>query len=131
MAEPPSPATARFLQHTLESVRQLEVLLRLRAAPERAWTPHEVSEDLRSSAGWAAQQLEDLRDKHLVGLAEGAGGEPAYRYAPATSELSSVVDAAADLFERRKATVIALIFGDAKEDPVQSLSDAFRIRRRR
>jgi hypothetical protein len=126
------PADARrFLSESIESVRQLEVLLHLRAS-DRACTAEEVSRDLRSSPGWATQQLEDLRDKHLVTTAEGATGEPAYRYHPADGKLAATVSTVADLFARRKTTVVALIFGEpGSHDPVRSLADAFRIRRDR
>jgi hypothetical protein len=121
----------RFLSQAIESVRQLEVLLQLREDPGRAWTADEVSRTQRSSPAWAAQQLEDLRAKRLVDTAEGATGEPAYRYHPADGKLAGTVDTVADLFARRKTTVVALIFGDPSGDPVRSLADAFRIRRPR
>jgi hypothetical protein len=121
----------RFLAEDIESVRQLEVLLQLRETPSRAWTAQEVSESQRSSPAWAAQQLEDLRAKRLVDIAEGPTGEPAYRYHPADAALATTVDEVAGLFARRKTTVVALIFGDPGGDPVRSLADAFRIRRER
>ena len=126
MAEDVPPQAARFLGEQVESVRQLEVLLLLRDQPGRAWTPHEVSEQLSSSPAWAAQMLEDLRDKHLVAV----GGD-AYRYAPADAALAATVDTVAGLYARRKTTVVSLIFGGPGDDPVRSLADAFRIRRER
>ena len=126
MAEDVPPQAARFLGQQVESVRQLDVLLLLRDQPGDAWTPHQVSEQLRSSPAWAAQMLEDLRDKHLV-----AARGDAYHYAPADAALAATVDTVARLYARRKTTVVSLIFGGTGDDPVRSLADAFRIRRER
>jgi hypothetical protein len=112
-------------------VRQLEALLLVRNDGARAWTAEEVSAELRSGLAWTLQQLEDLRAKRLLVAAAGPGGEPAYRYAPADRGLASIVDTVADLFSRRKTTVIRTIFGSADEHSLRSFSDAFRIRRDR
>lgn len=124
-------AVARFLQDEVESAREVEALLLLREAPNRAWTPEGLAREMRSSPGWAAQQLEGLRDKGLVETAPDTSGAPGYRYHPARDEQESMVASLAELYARRKNTVIALIFGQAERDPVRSFSDAFRIRRDR
>ena len=126
MTDQVPPQAARFLGEQVESVRQLEVLLLLRSEPGRSFEPREVSETLSSSPAWAAQMLEDLRDKRLV-----AATGDAYRYAPADAALASTVDTVADLYARRKTTVVSLIFGGPGDDPIRSLADAFRIRRER
>ena len=114
----------RFLYEDIESVRQLEVLLHVRAGAPRAYTAEEVSAALRSGPAWTAQQLEDLRAKGL--LEELSEQPPAYRYAPGPGQ-SALVDTVDRLFARRKPKVIELIF--AGPDPVRSFADAFRIRR--
>jgi len=121
----------RFLRDDVESVRQLEALLFIRRGAGRAWTPEQVSAELRSGIGWTTQQLEDLRAKRLLEAAAGPHGEPAFRYAPADGRLAAIVDAVADLFTRRKTTVIRVIFGDADSDALRTFADAFRIRKER
>jgi len=115
---------ARFLHEDIESVRQLEVLLHLRAGAPRAFTAEEVSTALRSGPAWTAQQLEDLRAKRL--LEELPGQPPSYRYRP-DGDHDALVDSVEHLFARRKSKVIEVIF--AGPDPVRSFADAFRIRR--
>ena len=122
---------ARFLSEDIESVRQLEALLLLRRDAERAWTPEEVSAELRSGVGWSARQLEDLRAKGLLEPTAATTGDPAFRYAPSTAGLRELADVVADLFARRKTKVIELIFGPGDTDSAQSFADAFRIRRDR
>jgi hypothetical protein len=97
----------RFLHEDIESVRQLEVLLHVRAGAPRAYTADEVSAELRSGPVWTAQQLEDLRAKGL--LEELREPPAAYRYAP--GDHAALVDEVESLFARRKTTVIELIFG--------------------
>ena len=97
----------RFLHEDIESVRQLEVLLHVRAGAPRAYAAEEVSAELRSGPAWTAQQLEDLRAKRL--LEELRQQPPAYRYAP--GEHAALVDEVDRLFARRKPSVIELIFG--------------------
>lgn len=123
----PEPAR-RFLCSEIESVRQLEALLLLRGSAV-TWTPSALGVELRSNPRWTEQQLEQLRAKGLVAAAEATGDELAYRYAPASGELRRTVDLVADLFARRKQTVIALIFAEADRDTLQAFSDAFRLRR--
>jgi hypothetical protein len=118
-----------FLREDIESVRQLEALLLLRADPARAWTPEQVSAELRSGVPWSRQQLEDLRAKGMLEAASAIGGEPAFRYAPASPQLGRVTAAVAELFVRRKTTVIKLIFGRLEDDSLRSFADAFRIRK--
>ena len=115
---------ARFLHEDIESVRQLEVLLHVRAGAPRAYTADEVSTALRSGPAWTAQQLEDLRAKSL--LEEIPGQPPSYRYRPGSAQ-DALVDSVEILFARRKSKVIEVIF--AGPDPVRSFADAFRIRR--
>src|ERR1044072_2981542 len=56
---------AAFLQSDIESVRQLEALLLLRAQ-RRSWSARDVSTELRSGVAWSEQQLEGLRAKGLL-----------------------------------------------------------------
>lgn len=125
--EIPAPIL-RFLRHEIESVRELETLLALRASSGTR-TTEAVAAQLRSGARWTEQLLEGLRAKGLVCAATDDPGSAGYRYAPRTAELAAVVDAAADLYAKRRLTVIRLIFADTEKDVLRSFADAFRIRR--
>jgi hypothetical protein len=121
---------AAFLRSDIDSVRQLEALLLLRAQP-RVWSAQQVSSELRCGVVWSEQQLEGLRAKGLLEVAEAAGGAPGFRYAPREGRLNTIVSQVADLFARREHTVIELIFGEPRRDTARSFADAFRIRKDR
>jgi hypothetical protein len=121
-AEIPSDVRHFILEH-IESVSLLEVLLLLRAAPDKRWTAAEVGRALVSGETPAASQLETLRRHRLAVETDGE-----YRYAPPPDQ-QATVDALAECFARRRHTVIGIIFG-AGERSATALADAFRLRRR-
>jgi hypothetical protein len=119
----PAPVR-RFIASHIVSVSQLEVLLLLRAAGDKAWTADEVARALvtqpEAAAGWLANLTES-------GLATHRGAS--YRYAPATPELEETVDSLAESYANYRVAVISLIFARPSEG-VTRLADAFRIRRK-
>jgi hypothetical protein len=120
------PAPVRgFIASHIVSVAQLEVLLLLRAAADKAWTAGEVARALVTQNEAAAGWLEDLAERGLA-RHEDAG----YRYAPVTPEIEGIVDALAESYANYRVAVISLIFARPSEG-VTRLADAFRIRRKR
>jgi hypothetical protein len=126
--DPIPPTIVEFVRRTFESVRQLELLLMLRAEPSRAWTATEMSVELRSSETGTANHLADLQVKGLLARHDGPDGAAAYRYAP-DQAVERTVSALAEVFGRRKQSVVRLIFSEPEENPIQTFADAFRIRR--
>jgi hypothetical protein len=121
------PAPVRhFIASHIVSVAQLEVLLLLRAAADKSWTPEEVARALVTQREAAAGWLDDLTARGLV--SEEADGR--YRYAPASGKLEATVDALAVSYASYRVAVISLIFKKPSRR-VAGLADAFRIRRRR
>jgi hypothetical protein len=117
------PADVRqFVAEHIDSVGLLDVLLLLRAAPEKQWSPSEVGRALVTSNVAAATQLERLREHRLAVEVEGA-----YGYAPPPDQ-QATVDALAECFARRRHTVIGLIYA-GPERSATLLADAFRLRR--
>lgn len=127
MADLPDDVQA-FLREHVTSVMQLEVLLHLRAA-DRACTPLQVSREVGGSVDAAIGCLRALEQS---GLAEQVDDESdlLYRFAPRSRQLADGVSAVADSYARRKVAVVTQIFS-RPDDPLQSFSDAFRIRRGR
>jgi hypothetical protein len=113
----------QFLAEHVDSVALLDVLLLLRAAPEKLWTPADVGRALVTGDAPAAMQLERLREHRLAVDVDGA-----YRYAPPADQ-EATVDALAECFARRRHTIIGLIYG-ATERSAATLANAFRLRRR-
>jgi hypothetical protein len=122
MAEVTDDAKGLIAQH-IHSVEQLEVLLLLRAAPEKEWTAVEVARALVSQPESAEQRLADLAGRELI-----VHGDDRYRY-DASRPSDKAVNDLAEAWATRRTTVIGLVFSKPS-DAVTSFSDAFRIRRR-
>jgi predicted ArsR family transcriptional regulator len=121
-----SPEVRAFIADHLGSVVQLETLLMLHAAPERAWTADDVASSLKIDPAWAEAQLAMLRDD---GLAQADAGAPKqFRYAPHNDATRAAVDALAITYAERRVTVISLIFSKPA-DNLKAFSDAFRLRK--
>jgi hypothetical protein len=120
------PASVRgFIASHIVSVAQLEVLLLLRAAADKVWTPSEVSRALVTQPEAAAGWLDDLRERGLASESEGR-----YRFTPSSQELDRIVDDLAESYANYRVAVIGLIFARPSER-ITLFADAFRIRRKR
>jgi hypothetical protein len=117
------PALRAFVADHIGSVGELEVLLLLRADPDRAWTAGEAAARMHQMQDWVARSLDDLVRKRLV-LREPGGG--AYRFAPASRALEASVDAVADAFRTRRTSMISLIY--SRPGGPARLADAFWLR---
>lgn len=117
---------SRFIKEHIDSLEQLEVLLLLRAYPDREWSAQEVSRELRSEPGAAAERLAEMSLDGLLIMSQAEG--PLYRYGPKTPELARLVDKVADVYAVRRVTVITLIFSKPSKH-VLSFADAFNLRK--
>lgn len=116
--------TIRLIRAHIASVEQLEILLLLHAE-KLSFTAAQINERQRSSLNFVTAGLGSLVAHGLV--AEEPGSPPTYRFAPSTEELASAVDQLAHLYQSFRVRVISTIY--APPDPLQSFSDAFRIRK--
>jgi hypothetical protein len=116
-------AVRRLIADCIESVRQLEILLLLRAASDQEWTAEEVARGLVTEVDSSEDWLERMARGRLL-VSDG----DTYRYAPATAEMEDAVDALAESYAKYRVAVIALIFSKPNER-VRTFSAAFRIRR--
>jgi hypothetical protein len=77
MAPEPIPeAVLLFLHRQIDSVRELETLLTLRASATTT-TAHALAAKMRSGARWTEEQLEGLHAKGLVASRQTAKARPA------------------------------------------------------
>lgn len=111
----------RLIAEHIHSVEQLEVLLLLRATPEKAWSAAEVARALVSQADTAETRLIDLEQRGLI-----SRGEDGWRYDPGRRERE--VTQLAEAYGTRRVAVVGLIFSKPS-DSVTSFSDAFRLRK--
>lgn len=112
MHAPVSDDVVRFLREEIDSVRELEMLLLLRARGSHATTPAALSAQLRIGSAWAEEQLERMLAKDLLSSEHDRAGRPAYRYAPRPRARAEIVDAVARLFQTRRTSVIRLVFAE-------------------
>ena len=119
----------RFLNDHVQSVMQLEVLLRLRAAPDEVHSPMGLSRELGGSVDAAIACLRGLEATGLAAPSDDPD-ELAYSYRPRDRGLAATVDQVADAYAKRKVAVVSEIFREP-QDALRSFSDAFRIRKDR
>lgn len=110
-----------FINKHINSVEQIEVLLILRANPDRVWTVDEISAIMRSSPNSIRSRLEGLAARGLCAAVEAQG----YRYA-ASGRLDAMVEQLAAEYAHRRFSVIELVF--SRPDAARTFADAFRLR---
>jgi hypothetical protein len=117
------PDLEAFVRSSIRSVWALELLLALRAAPERAWSVDELVRELRGSPTLAADALEALQAGGLVARHE----DGRVAYAPVSSVVAGFADQLAALYRERPGRVIRAIVSSPR-DKLQSFADAFRFK---
>jgi hypothetical protein len=120
------PVVSAFIADHIDSVVQLELLLLLRAEPQKSFRPTVLAKGLAIDPVWAEGQLRKLCSSGVLSCTQAP--EPAYQYAPRTPELHLAVQGLAQAYADRRVSVIALIFSKPSEQ-LRSFSDAFRLRK--
>lgn len=115
------PDLLDFIRNSIRSVWALELLLLLKARPDRASTAPELVQALRASTTVVHEALSGLE---LVGLVQGA--DEGFRYAPASPALAQLCDQIEQAYRERPVRVInAIVSAKAK---MQTFADAFRLK---
>lgn len=123
VAEPLPALVRRFIAEHVDSVGLLEMLLLLRAAPDKSWTSAELARALVTNEELAEQQLRLLARHGLVTERDGV-----FDFAPGPH--AEALEGLAEAYARRRHTVIGVIYGSDSHD-ASTLADAFRVRRRK
>ena len=123
-----SEAVRRFVSEHVDSAEQLDILLLLHREPEKAWTAMDVSQAIYTVPASATMRLERLVAEGF--LTSSGGSNPTYTYSPASEKLRNEVVELAAAYKEDRVAVIKLIFA-RPPDPVESFSEAFRIRGKR
>src|SRR5690606_25984347 len=113
-----------FILEYIDSLDQLEVLLLLRAHPDRSWSAEAVSRELRNDPSAAGERLSDMEEHGL--LAKTNEQEACYRYRPRSQQLAQLIDMLADEYAVRRVSIITLIFSKPSKH-VLSFADAFKL----
>jgi hypothetical protein len=124
-----SQEVTNFLADYIDSVLELELLLLLRAEPGRTWTAAHLAHQLKIDPAFASAQLEKFyQHRLLAGEARTDQPDPAYRYAPASTQLDATVASVAAAYATHRVSIIGLIFSKPTST-LKTFADAFRIRR--
>ncbi len=113
-----------FIDRHLESVAQLEVLLLVRAAPERWSSVEEIARAQVSAPDAVGLALRHLCDQGLLAEQDGS-----FRYEPGDD--ARMVDQLAEAYANRRAKVVAQVFSAPEGGAASTLAEGFRFRRRR
>jgi hypothetical protein len=112
---------AQFIRAYIPSVWALELLLLLRADAARRWSAAELLKELRASTSLVDENLTRFCAQGLA-----LNDEHGWHFAPASHHLETLAAQLAELYRERPIYTIGLI---ARPDPLQSLANAFRIKR--
>lgn len=120
----PSPDIAAFLRDHFRSVWALELLLFLKEHGERPWTAEALVEALRLSDTIVSSSLRTLVSGGLV--ADDKSG--AVRYAPASDDLSRLVDVTQALYAKKPDAVRRAIVSHSSGG-LSAFANSFRLRK--
>lgn len=109
-----------FVRESVRSVWAMELLLLLHRDASRNWRTGELVRELRANEALVQDNLLLFQRNGLA-----VGDEWGWRFAPANSTLQELTDRLAQAFRERPVATMTLI---ARSDPLQSLSDAFKLR---
>lgn len=112
-----------FVNGSIKSVWALELLLLMRAHPDRAWTAEQLVTELRASTPLVSQVLQTFHHAGLV--RETDAGH--FEYAPASPTLEARCEELERAYRERPVTVINAIVASSNDD-LKSFADAFRFR---
>ena len=113
----------RFIQDNFRSVWSLELLLFLKNNAEAAWRNEALVQALRASEPIVTKGLELLLAGGLIVVAD-----EGVRYAPASPDLSRLVDATQELYARKPDAVRRLVVSTVGMG-LSAFADSFRLRR--
>lgn len=108
------------------SLEELETLLLLARAPERAWSATAVAGELLIGIQSAAIVLENLTRMNLLDVR--LGSDVVYRFAPVHAADATLVRELGSAYETKRLLVLKALRSGT--DPAHAFADAFRIKRR-
>lgn len=122
-----SDELVQFIFENIDSVEILEVLLLLRAKSGQYMNAEMINAELRAN-------VESIKTRlaHLIALGlikNDSENSLHFRYAPATPELSALVDSLAEGYKIRRQKIFSIIFSPAKR--MRDFAEAFVVRDRK
>jgi hypothetical protein len=125
MAQAVSTELEQMIREKLSSIEQIDIVLLLRANPEKNWTAVDISRAFGTPQESTAMRLFLLASKGLILF--GGSGIPTYRYA-GDGDSGALLDELSRVRSERPEALIGIAEG-AAPDPVRSFADAFKVKR--
>jgi hypothetical protein len=123
-----TPEAREFIERTVDTIRQLDILMLLRRSPDRVWRADEIASELQMTTATVSASVGGL---HASGVLATEGANPvAYRYEPRSITLHAGVESVAAAYETDPLPVVRAVL-DKPPRALRTFSDAFLFRRRR
>ena len=117
----------QFVNDTIDSIEQLELLVMLIESSDRWWDAVSAGHALGVSPGTTQRGLERLATRNL--LAVNLGNDVRYRFEPGSPSLRARSEAFAAAFRRNPRALFRLA-AQSQKRAIRDFADAFRIRRK-
>jgi hypothetical protein len=122
-----SPDVVQFVNDTVDSVEQLELLVMLIESSGRWWDAVSAGHALGLSPETMQRGLERLATRNL--LAVNLGNDVGYRFEPGSPSLRATSEAFATAFRKNPRALFRLA-AQSQKRAIRDFADAFRIRRK-
>lgn len=116
-----------FIEHSIDSVPELEALLLLRENESREWSDAEIAARIYVSREEAARVLESLHRRRLIAA---TGETPLYNFKPAREDMREIVAEVAAAY-RRHLISIAVYIHRKSSASVREFARAFDLKKER
>jgi predicted transcriptional regulator len=113
----------QFLERNVHSIEQLEILLLLRASPDREWTVREVYQRVLTNETSVAQSLGKLSEHGLVRKAD----ESAFQF-ETSPNTEKILEELAQLYKEKPTRILYALYG-AQRPELEAFTQAFRVRK--
>jgi hypothetical protein len=119
------PDVAQFVQNTLRSIAQLELLVMLIDSSDRWWDAVSAGRALGIDSAQMQRALEFLATRNL--LAVNLGSTISYRFEPGSEVLRTTSEAVAAMYRKNPRALLRTV-ASSQDRAIRDFSDAFRIR---
>ena len=122
-----TPEAAEFIERTIDTIQQLEILILLRQSSGRVWSVREIADEIQMSTATVASNVTAL---HSAGVLVAQPERDAYRYEPQSIALHAGVESLLAAYEADPLPVVKAVF-EKPPRALRTFSDAFLFRPRR
>jgi hypothetical protein len=114
-----------FLETSINSIEQLQVLILLHAHPNRIWTTQEIATELRSVDSSIQKRLQDIYTRHI--LLEIPNKVNEHQFLPSSPVMHTLIDLLATENQLRPYQVIDAIYA-SPDKSILDFANAFKMR---